>query len=122
MDNTVLGQKLQGINLKKSMFQSTEQIIAAEIEMVFETHKLVIRPLCDTDEVEYEYILLTENSPFEIFHPFSGRKLSSVWQCRNNNGYFDMLGIGFDELHPALLILSEGSSLKLFTSSIWKSA
>ena len=91
-----------------------------EIIFVFEKCKLRILPICDTDEIGVECLEeinteapeLAENTT--ILNAHVGKTLSMTWNCVNANGYFDLYALGFDELHPSVMILSEGSALKLF--------
>ncbi|GAP97914.1 hypothetical protein NIES2104_44670 [Leptolyngbya sp. NIES-2104] len=45
-----------------------------------------------------------------------GKKLQTVWQCENAQGYQDQIIFAFGQLQPSVTFLAEGSVLKVFQS------
>ncbi len=117
-----LGEKLTRIFVKSNtvFLSANNEILVDEIVLVLEESKLRILPIQDTDEIsvevsEYQKLEKSElYSELNILNKYLGSKLSITWNCRNTNNYFDIFIIGLKHLHPSLIILSEGSVLKLF--------
>ena len=118
------GEKLSQILVKPNTdyFSPTGEILLDEIVFVFEKSKLHILPISDTDEISVkclEYDNAENATSFiatSVFNEYVGKSLSITWNCVNANGYFDLYVIGFAELHPSVMILSEGGVLKLFNA------
>ena len=116
------GEKLSHFLVKPNTdyFPPQNEHLADEVFFVFEKSKIHILPLPDTDELSVECLEYdnTKGSGPEgmvtIVNNYIGKSLSMTWNCFNANGYLDLFAIGFDQLHPNLMILSEGSVLKLF--------
>lgn len=121
------GQKLSQILIKpnKDFSPVENEKLADEIIFVFEKNEVRILPVIDTDELSVTWFSCENTSPTEhgettpIPNAYIGKSLSMTWDCVNANGYFDLYAIGFDQLHPNILILSEGSVLKLFFARQW---
>lgn len=117
-----LGEKVSQILIKPEIvfISADNEIIAEEILVLLEKSKLRILPIQDTDEISVECLEIdnTENdSDFlsvTLLDEYIGEMLSESWKCVNSRGYFDLFILGFYFLHPSLMILSEGSTLKLF--------
>lgn len=119
-----LGQKLSRVvaGLNNIFLTKNNEILADEIIFEFEKFRLRILPIQDTDEIELKISeSVTENlvsyTELELLNKFVGKKLTYTWNCINSNGYFDAFMISFDLLHPNLIILSEGSVLKIFETN-----
>jgi|GEM_PF-2764883 len=92
-----------------------------EIIFILEKSKIRVLPVTDTDEIHVE---ISKNDPenqrdlsiaVPILNDYNGLSLSMAWNGANSNGYFDLYVLGFDQLHPTVMMLSEGNVLKLFT-------
>lgn len=99
-----------------------DEIMLDELIFVFETARMRILPVTDTDElaVELSEVDLSGASLMKIreLDKFSGRRLADVWQCFNSRNYFDLFVIAFDRLHPGVINVSEGGVLKIFAASV----
>lgn len=121
--NNHFGEKLSRVLVKQATdFISLDNyVLADEIIFLLEKGFIQILPIIDTDELVVEFFDLNETINFNEFETFSthftGRGLSAIWNCVNTNGYSDLFIISFNNLHPSLLVLSEGSSLKLFDAN-----
>jgi hypothetical protein len=106
------GQQL--INTEINTSYSTKEI--EKITLGFPTKSIIITPLSGTDEIEVEFssLPLLTSKTTNILSPYIGKKLGMIWNCTNLRGYFDMYIVGFEQLHPNILILCEGSALLLF--------
>lgn len=119
------GEKLTQTLVKiNSDFDSNEnEVLADEIMFIFETFKLRILPFNETDEIDLRFSEkdadISDKSFVKTKHlnKFLGKNLSQIWKCFNSKNYFDLFIIGFHGLHPSLMILSEGNTLKIFDAS-----
>src|SRR5688572_33259358 len=109
-----IGEKLLQLRVKRvAEFASAENcVLADEIVFKLENNSIRIVPLTDTDELVTEFLDESgsvDTSEFETILPgLIGKTLSAVWSCVNENGYSDMFVLSFENLHPSLLVLSEG--------------
>lgn len=107
----------------KSSFPPTDGLESfGAVLFAFEAGGLELRPLPDTDELSLSFInkplLHAANNDFQQYQIGQRDwKFQMYWRCQNANGYDDMIVLGFQDLHPNLIILSEGSSLKFFEAS-----
>jgi len=115
-----LGETVTKIWMKRNLdFQAAnDEILIDELFVCLESAVLHIRPLVDTDEIQFDLLSpVPDNSVgYENCYELSqllGRTVSEVWLSTNTRGYFDLLVLGLTQLHPTLLILSEGGVLKL---------
>ena len=118
-----IGKRLRQLYVKQNVeFTSLENFVIAD-EIVFDLGNNFIRivPIIDTDELAVEYLgesdLIDTRQLKPILPGFVGKALSAVWSCVNEKGYSDMLILSFENLHPSILVLSEGSSLKVFQAN-----
>lgn len=122
MDNIekLIGEKLSKVLIKRNaIFESTDNhIFADEIYFVFKNDCLYISPITESDEIGFEILNISENKSLDqlenILLQFNDKKLGEFWNCTNSRDYFDAFILGFDRLHPSIIILSEGSVLKIF--------
>ena len=91
-----------------------------KIVFVFGTKKLVVSAIGATDEVKVELLDKDDTdargSTHSLLQQYIGKRLSCVWKCTHldREDYFDMCAVGFEHLHPSLLVLCEASELLLF--------
>jgi hypothetical protein len=107
------------IILDKEFTNLSDKILADKIYILFQDDShLEIIPLTDTDEIDVIYcnVLnnLNLNNYVSTLEEFKGKEITLYWNTTNSNGYFDCFMLAFDNLHPSLIILSEGSVLKMF--------
>lgn len=118
-----IGETLSKILIRqiKEFASPDNTIFADEISFLLEKTWLRILPIIDTDELVVEYFDAAERGNFDGYKAYStdfaGKKLSAIWHCQNTNGYADLFIVSFHYLQPSLLILSEGSALKLFAAN-----
>jgi hypothetical protein len=116
----VLGQKITSIKIVpcKDFDNPDNEILADKIFICCSKTYLVVTPLCDTDELKVEEfkeeLNLQQLHTESILSEFTGAKVGYTWEGINSNGYLDVFIIACENLHPSILILSEGSCLKLF--------
>ena len=87
------------------------------IYFCFDNDAIKLTALPDTDEIDIQ--LLNDYSKNEMFaetilEGLIGRQLTYTWHCENTNNYFDAFLLSFTYLKPNIMVLSEGSCLKLF--------
>jgi hypothetical protein len=104
----------QLINTEVITSYSTKEI--EKITLGFLNKSIIITPVSETDEIEVEFssLPLLTSKTTTMLSPYIGKKLGMIWNCTNLRGYFDMYIVGFEQLHPNILILCEGSALLLF--------
>ncbi len=118
---SVLGQELKYSEYKlNSDFASGNNSLFLDfLKLHFEEHIVVITPNNDIDEIEVEIFLKDEQTTPQLsssnFFPdeFTGSRLGYTWQGINTNGYSDVLIFAFNNLIPSMLVLCEGSCLKI---------
>lgn len=110
-----IGESLIGIHLTKSRNDN----VISRIKLIFQDNTvLTLLPVSDTDEICIKMVKCKIINNI-ITTPawgksFLDKKLMSVWQCKNNQGYHDQVIFAFEHLKPNLSFLSEGSNLKIF--------
>lgn len=118
-DKFPIGCILTDVILVENQIFTGDELCFEEVQLLFReiNTALVLRPIIDTDEIEFTYqpILVSEmiNIP-DWCVPFLGKKLQTVWRCKNAQGYQDQLSFAFDFLQPSLAFIAEGSTLKVF--------
>lgn len=87
---------------------------------MFEQTVLVLRAIPDTDEIRLTVEAASGGPPSPAAdipvwsQPLVGKKLQSIWQCDNSQGYRDQICFAFDTLAPTVAFVCEGSVLKVF--------
>lgn len=119
-NDSILGEKVARFLIKQNQdFESSDdEILIDELIVDLEMSVIRISPVVNSDEIIWECFTrdtLNEHSlkDYSAIQQYVGRTLSATWTCTNSNGYFDLLILGLDRLHPTLLILSEGGVLKV---------
>ncbi|XZF16352.1 DUF6334 family protein [Chitinophagaceae bacterium MMS25-I14] len=112
------GKKLTSLKIiENTSYENAGWLLADKMLFCFDNLLLTLKPLTETDEISIEYTDLTKSidgaNYKDVFSEFIGHKFGNTWECTNLNGYFDAYLIGFDTLHPHLLVLSEGNTLKI---------
>ena len=121
----LLGQKVSKIRGVLNLdFQSGAKVrLLDEVYILLEMHYIRISTIPETDEVSVDARSNGEFQPsrtlvdVESCHDLAGSTFSEYWKCTNSRGYFDLMVLGFQRLHPSLVVLCEGSALKLFRVS-----
>lgn len=79
-----------------------------------------MQPLVATDEIEIisSSVPLLPDSTFinsaTWCSSILGKKLQMVWVCENQQGYRHQIIFAFEQLHPTIAFIAEGSVLKVF--------
>lgn len=118
-ENKMIVQDLYSQNVEKIILtRDVESNDIDKIIVVFKFNCIQIVPLVDTDEIDLIVCNLDEielnGSEDYSFDDYNNSEFCFSWNAINSNGYYDTIILGFNFLHPNLLILSEGSCLKLF--------
>lgn len=111
------------IKLDSDIISLNSKIFAESIIILFsDSSYLEILPLIDTDEISINHFKKFDSENIigsvSFLREFIGKKISLYWNTNNSNGYHDCFMFAFDNLHPSLVILSEGSVLKVMKTSL----
>lgn len=123
-----IGQHLIGVSTIEDEEFDGDELCLNEVKLYFEdTEKVIIAvtllPIIDTDEIEVTIEIIRDKTQFHAssvgnHHLQSllarGTKLMSVWVCENAQGYQDQVIFAFQNLHPSITFLAEGSVIKVF--------
>jgi hypothetical protein len=111
----LVGERVAAIVAKRiDGYSQRGGVIAEEVRVYLETRAIRILHLNDTDELiieEMRFAAQADASPpdgWALIDGFTGGQCSVLWRCINDRGYFDMLALGFNNLHPGLMIVAEG--------------
>lgn len=121
----MISDKIVGLTINSFFIKSNTDFVVPkgmsyldEIVLVFNNNEVLkLLPDYDTDEIICD---LSQNakanlSTYDSLSQYEGLMLSDFWMGENSRGYSDIFLLSFKNLHPNLLIISEGSCLKLFT-------
>ncbi len=113
-----IGQKLNAITVIEEQDFNNNELCLDKIQLFFEDIMLTLSPIIDTDEIEiiseYHHNNYELNAP-DWCQKFLGKKLMNIWICENNQEYQDQIILAFENLHPSISFISEGSVIKVFT-------
>lgn len=118
--NDYIGNVIKYIEIKinTDFISNNDDVFVDEITLIFDDFEVLITPDIDTDEIILKKImkrnLETAVIPNNIFDKYVNKKIQMIWKGINTQGYLDLLTFGFNQLKPDILILSEGSVLKIF--------
>jgi hypothetical protein len=115
---SIIGMEIKKIvvDINTEFIPVSNEILVNTLVFQFEDCELAIRPIVDTDEIELTICddKSLQYSNGNLFDHLRGKSVKMIWRGTNQNGYFDLLTLGFHHLHPDITILSEGSVLKIF--------
>jgi hypothetical protein len=114
----LLGKKIENIEIFLKNDNTYQYTILEKVIFYLDDKALILTPVVDTDEIKID-VYDAEKTVFQTTQPhilskFIGLNLNYTWNGINTKGYFDVFLMSFHNLTPSLMILSEGSSLKLF--------
>lgn len=117
--NFPVSELLTGLSIVKDEEVNSSFIRLNEVKLFFESMRIILRPIAETDEVEiikepYTSALNNNKTP-EWARPFLGQMLQTVWICKNLQNYQDMVIFAFEFLHPTLAFVAECSVLRVFS-------
>jgi hypothetical protein len=122
-----IGSILKEVSILEDQEFGGDELCLDRIQLIFQDTAVILQPLADTDEIE---ILLSSvpsllnqslsssdstliNSP-SWSSSLLGKKLQMIWVCENHQGYRDQIIFAFEQLHPSIAFICEGSVLKVF--------
>lgn len=115
---SLLGKKIENIEIFLDKDYPNQHNILEKIVFYLDNKALSIEPIINSDEIKISIYNVKrevlQDNELHILSKFIGTHLNYTWNCINTKGYFDIFLMSFHNLTPDLMILSEGSSLKLF--------
>ncbi len=117
-----LGEEIKFIDVKRDKYfpgTAQEKSMIDEILVHFADKSIVIVPVAETDEIKVTFSKRKNTNEGidtleqNILSKYIGKTFNQVWNCVNSNGYFDLYILGFSYLDPSVLVLCEGSTLRI---------
>jgi hypothetical protein len=115
-----IGSILKEVSILEDQEFGGDELCLDRIELIFQDAAVILQPLADTDEIE----IVIASAPSSLSSTFIssptwcssllGKKLQMVWVCENHQGYRDQVIFAFEQLHPSIGFICEGSVLKVF--------
>ena len=115
-----IGSILKEVSILEDQEFGGDELCLDRIELIFQDAAVILQPLADTDEIE----IVIASAPSSLSSTFIssptwcssllGKKLQTVWVCENHQGYRDQVIFAFEQLHPSIAFICEGSVLKVF--------
>jgi hypothetical protein len=122
-----IGSILKEVSILEDQEYGGDELCLDRIQLIFQDTAVILQPLADTDEIEISlspatsFINQTLSLPREALinsptwcSSLLGKKLQMIWICENNQGYRDQVVFAFEQLHPSIAFIAEGSVLKVF--------
>lgn len=122
-----IGSILKEVFILEDQEFGGDELCLDRIQLIFQDTAVILQPLADTDEIEISlspatsFINQTLSLPREALinsptwcSSLLGKKLQMGWICENNQGYRDQVVFAFEQLHPSIAFIAEGSVLKVF--------
>ncbi len=116
----LLGERILSIKALNDESKNANNMVQADIIFIrTEHHFIEIVPITDSDELDWN-IYKGEPEKFKNCTSIDNisldvnSKLNYTWFGTNTNGYSDLIAFALNSLKPSLIILCEGSVLKLF--------
>ena len=116
MENINLNKKIDYIllfperEIYDSIFVYKKIIVKTNLFIIFE-------PNSNTDEITVstkEKIEMQDSENILNFTEFNNKKLTSIWYCKNDQGYLDQIILGIDLIRPSLSLLCECGLIGLY--------
>jgi hypothetical protein len=122
-----IGSILKEVSIVEDQEFGSAELCLDRVQLIFQDTAVILQPLADTDEIE----IISSSAPSLTNQPPSspdstpitsptwcssllGKKLQMVWVCENHQGYRDQIVFAFEQLHPSIAFIAEGSVLKVF--------
>ena len=122
-----IGSILKEVSIVEDQEFGGDELCLDRVQLIFQSGAVILQPLADTDELEIissSLASLTNQAPSSpdstlITTPtwcssLLGKKLQMVWVCENHQGYRDQIVFAFEQFHPSIAFIAEGSVLKVF--------
>jgi hypothetical protein len=115
-----IGSILKEVSILEDQEFEGDELCCDRIQLIFQDAAVILQPLADTDEIE----IVISSAPSSLSSTLInsptwcssllGKKLQMVWMCENHQGYRDQIIFAFEQLHPSIAFMCEGSVLKVF--------
>lgn len=122
-----IGSILKEVSVVEDQEFGGDELCLDRVQLIFQDAAVILQPLADTDEIEIvlsSVPSLLDQSPSSSnstlinssswMSSLLGKKLQMVWVCENHQGYRDQIIFAFEQLHPSIAFICEGSVLKGF--------
>jgi hypothetical protein len=115
-----IGSILKEVSILEDQEFGGDELCLDRIQLIFHDTAVILQPLADTDEIEIVISSAPSSSDSTLINSPSwsssllGKKLQTVWVCENHQGYRDQIIFAFEQLHPSIAFICEGSVLKVF--------
>ena len=122
-----IGSILKEVSIVEDQEFGGDELCCDRIQLIFPDTAVILQPIPDTDEIEISLSPATSLINQSLSSPSSslinsptwcssllGKKLQMVWLCENHQGYRDQVIFAFEQLHPSMAFIAEGSVLKVF--------
>ena len=121
MENKLpIGSILKEVSIVEDKEFNSDELCLDRIQLIFQAGVVILQPLVDTDEIEIiSYSVPSSPDSTLINSPnwcssLLGKKLQMAWFCENHQGYQDQIIFAFEQLHPTIAFIAEGSVIKVF--------
>lgn len=119
-NNLPIGSILKKVSIIEEQEFGGDELCLDRIQLIFQSSAIILQPLVDTDEIEIISSSVPSSPDLNLINSptwcsfLLGKKLQMVWVCENNQGYQDQIIFAFEQLHPTIAFIAEGSVLKVF--------
>lgn len=121
MENKLpIGSILKEVSIVEDQEFNSDELCLDRIQLIFQDTVVILQPLVDTDEIEIINSSIPLSSDSTLVNSptwcssLLGKKLQMAWVCENQQGYQDQIIFAFEQFHPTIAFIAEGSVLKVF--------
>lgn len=121
MENKLpIGSILKEVSIVEDKEFNSDELCLDRIQLIFQAGVVILQPLVDTDEIEIISSSIPSSSDSTLINSpnwcssLLGKKLQMAWVCENHQGYQDQIIFAFEQLHPTIAFIAEGSVIKVF--------
>lgn len=121
MENKLpIGSILKEVSIVEDQEFKSNELCLDRIQLIFQAGVVILQPLVDTDEIEIISSSIPSSSDSTLINSpnwcssLLGKKLQMAWVCENHQGYQDQIIFAFEQLHPTIAFIAEGSVIKVF--------
>lgn len=121
MENKLpIGSILKEVSIVEDQEFNGDELCLDRIQLIFQSGVVILLPLVDTDEIEIISSSVPSSPDSHLINSptwcssLLGKKLQMAWVCENQQGYQDQIIFAFEQLHPTIAFIAEGSVLKVF--------
>ena len=115
-----IGSILKEVSIIEDQEFGGDELCLDRVQLIFHDAAVILQPIVDTDEIELVISSVPSSLSSTLINSPSwcssllGKKLQMVWVCENHQGYRDQIIFAFEQLHPSIAFICEGSVLKVF--------